>query len=207
MKIMVPFADGFEEIEAITNIDVLRRAEINVITISLEKKIVEGAHNIEFITEGNINDVDITQLEGIVLPGGMPGAVNLRDDKKIIDIVKELYKNNKLIGAICAAPIVLEKAGIINDKKVTSYPGFENKLKSCEYKSDRVVIDGNIITGRGPGTALEFALSIVRYLKNDKISEQIRKDMIANFKIVIFRREECNLRHTCPILSVTRSQL
>ncbi len=181
MKIMVPFADGFEEIEAITNVDVLRRAEINVITISLEKKIVKGAHNIEFITEGNINDVDITQLEGIVLPGGMPGAVNLRDNKKIIDIVKELYKNNKLIGAICAAPIVLEKAGIINDKKVTSYPGFENKLKSCKYKSDRVVIDGNIITGRGPGTALEFALSIVRYLKNDKISEQIRKDMIANF--------------------------
>ncbi len=181
MKIMVPFADGFEEIEAITNVDVLRRAEIDVLTVSLDKEIVTGAHNIEFLTDFNISNVDITELEGIILPGGMPSAANLRDNLKIINIVQELYKNNKLIAAICAAPIVLEKAGIIKNKKVTSFPGFESQLKSSVYKTDRVVIDNNIITGRGPGVALEFALAIVNYLKNDQIAYQIKKDMIAEF--------------------------
>ncbi len=181
MSIMVPFANGFEEIEAVTIVDVLRRAEINVITVSLEKKMVKGAHNIEFVTECNINDIDINELDGIILPGGMPGASNLRDNKKIINIVKELNENNKLIAAICAAPIVLEEAGIIKNRKITSYPGFESQLKSCKYNTERVVVEDNIITGRGPGTALEFALSILRYLKSYNFAEKIRKNMIASF--------------------------
>ncbi len=181
MKIMVPFADGFEEVEAITNVDVLRRAEIDVLTVTLDKETVIGAHNLEIITDYTLSNINITELDGIILPGGMPGAANLRNDLRIINIVKELYRNNKLIAAICAAPIVLEEAGIIKNRQITSYPGFESQLKSSVYKTDRIVIDNNIITGRGPGVALEFALAIVSYLKNDQIADQIKKDMIADF--------------------------
>lgn len=179
MKIMIPFAAGFEEIEAITNIDVLRRAGIDVVTVSLnDNLLVKGAHSITFKADLNLKDIVSEELDGIILPGGMPGAANLRDNSKIIKILKNLNRENKLIAAICAAPIVLEEADVIQGKNVTSYPGFEDDLSSCNYISDRVVCDNNIITGRGPGAALEFALAIVNYLLDDETSDQLKEDMI-----------------------------
>ncbi|MFW6287331.1 MAG: DJ-1 family glyoxalase III [bacterium] len=179
MTIMVPLAAGFEEIEAVSNIDVLRRAGLKVITVSLNDELmVNGAHNIMFQADGKITDIGIDELDGIVLPGGMPGAVNLRDNGNVINIVKKLNDKNKLVAAICAAPIVLEKAGVIQSKNVTSYPGFEDELRAANYIPDMVVQDGNIITGRGPGAALEFALTIVKYLLDDEISDKLKKDMI-----------------------------
>lgn len=181
MKILIPFADGFEEIEAVTNVDVLRRVGIEVISVTLNNKIVKGAHNIEFLTDCHISEINIEDFDGIILPGGMPGATNLRESKEVLNILKELDRKNKLIAAICAAPIVLKEADIIENINITSFPGFEDELKSGNYLRERVVVDGNVITGRGPGVTLEFAIAIVDYLLGDNVSKKVKKDMIVNF--------------------------
>lgn len=135
MKIIVFLAEGFEEVEALTVVDYLRRKDIQVDTISItEEKEVIGAHNIRVIADKTIEEIeDINLYKGAIIPGGMPGATNLRDDKRVIDIIKSLYEEDKLTAAICAGPIVLEKAGIIKGKNITSYPGFEGELKDGIY--------------------------------------------------------------------------
>jgi len=181
VQILIPFADGFEEIEAITCVDVLSRADINVITASLKENVVRGAHRIEIVTDLFIDNINTSELDGIVLPGGMPGSINLQNSNEIIKIVKELYQNNKLIAAICAAPLVLEEAGIITNRNITCYPGIEEELKSANYLEDRVVVDGNIITGKGPGAALEFAVKVVEYLLGENRAEMLKNSMITTF--------------------------
>ncbi len=179
MKILVALADGLEEIEAITCIDVLRRAELDVTTAGLGSKTIEGAHNIKFEADEIIEDINSMDYGGIILPGGLPGATNLRDNQDVIKIIKKLNYKGKLVSAICAAPIVLEKAGVIKNKKATSYPGFDEQMGSCNYSEERVVRDNNIITGRGPGVALEFALKIVSYLKGENKEEELKEAMLA----------------------------
>lgn len=180
-KILIPLAEGFEEIEAITNIDILRRAGLEVETASLGDLAVTGGHNIIINADKLIDEVKAQELAGIVLPGGMPGAAHLRDDERIVSLIQELAKREALIAAICAAPIVLEEAGLLSDRVVTSYPGFEEELESCNYLQDRVVVDGNIITGRGPGVAVEFALKLVEYLVDNKKVEELKATMLTNF--------------------------
>ncbi|MFO7815647.1 MAG: DJ-1/PfpI family protein [Halanaerobiales bacterium] len=179
-KVLIPLAQGFEEIEAITNIDVLRRAGIEVTTISLNSLDVKGDHGIPVIADQRIDQINIDEFDAIVLPGGMPGAVNLRDSKKILDFVRKIEDKDGLVGAICAAPIVLEAAGILEGKKATSYPGFSEEMPSCEYLEERVVKDGNIITARGPGVALGFALEVVEYLNSESVANKLKEDMIAD---------------------------
>jgi len=164
LKILIPLAEGFEEIEAVTCIDVLRRGGVEVVTASLNNLDVKGAHNIIIKADTSISTIKRGEFDGILLPGGMPGATNLRDDERVIELIQEFAKEEKLIAAICAAPIALERAGVITNKKATSYPGFDKDLISCKYQNDRVVVDKNIITGRGPGVALEFALEVIKYL-------------------------------------------
>jgi len=177
-KILIPLAFGFEEIEAITCIDVLRRTELEVITVSIDKMEVLGAHNIVVKSDALIDDINWTDFDAIVLPGGMPGSANLRDNEKVISIVKQLYSENKLVAAICAAPIVLEKAGVIVNKNATSYPGFDKEMTSCNYMENRVVVDGNVITARGPGVAIEFSLTVVEYLLGKGIVEELKVGML-----------------------------
>lgn len=180
-KIIIPLAQGLEEIEAITNIDVLRRANIEVTTVSLDDLKVKGAHNVVILADKLIDEINVEDFDGILLPGGMPGATNLRDDKRIINMVRFLNEKNKLVSAICAAPIVLEKAGVLKGVKATSYPGFGEEMASSNYVEDRVVVDKNIITGKGPGVALEFALEVVNYLVGEKVVNELKKDMIVDF--------------------------
>ncbi|OCL26382.1 4-methyl-5(B-hydroxyethyl)-thiazole monophosphate biosynthesis protein [Orenia metallireducens] len=180
-KVLIPLAEGFEEIEAITNIDILRRAGLEVETASLGGLAVTGGHDIIIKADKRIDEVNSEDLVGIVLPGGMPGAANLRDDSRVISLIQELAGKEALIAAICAAPIVLEGAGVINNRVATSYPGFEQELESCNYLQDRVVVDGNIITGRGPGVAVEFALKLVDYLVGSKKVEELKATMLTNF--------------------------
>ena len=177
-KVLIPLASGFEEIEAVTNIDVLRRASIEVVTISLNSLDVKGDHGIPIIADQRIDQIEIDDFDAIVLPGGMPGAGNLRDNQKILDFVRKINEEGGLVAAVCAAPIVLEAAGILEGKNATSYPGFGEEMPSCNYKEERVVKDGNIITARGPGVALEFALEIVKYLKSESDAEELREAMI-----------------------------
>lgn len=177
-KVIVPLAQGFEEIEAIASIDVLRRANIEIITVSLGDLKVKGAHDIVVLADKSIDEIDVNELDGILLPGGMPGSTNLRDDERVINIVKSLNENGKLISAICAAPIVLEKAGVLKGRKATSYPGFDEEMSSCNYTDDRVVVDNNVITGKGPGAALEFVLEVVNYLVGEETVNRLKEEMI-----------------------------
>lgn len=177
-KVLVFLAEGFEEVEALTVVDVLRRAEVTCDLCSLKDEYVRGAHDIIVKADKNILDEDIHSYDAIVLPGGMPGSLNLKGNLRVIELVKEFYANGKLVSAICAAPIVLEEAGIISGKNVTSYPGFCDKLGNCIYKEEEVVTDLNIITSRGPATALAFAYEILNKLGEKEKSEAIKESML-----------------------------
>ncbi|HDK7174888.1 TPA: DJ-1/PfpI family protein [Clostridium botulinum] len=177
-KILVFIAEGFEEIEALTVVDVLRRANIQCDMCSItSNKEIKGAHNILVNVDKTLEEIKSNEYNGLVIPGGMPGATNLRDNNKLIDLVKEFNKDKKLIAAICAGPIVLSKANIIKGKEVTSYPGFEEDLKEGLYKEDLVVQDGNIITSRGPSAVMYFAFRILENFKKDSVKE-IKEDML-----------------------------
>lgn len=178
-KIGVFLADGCEEIEALTVVDILRRAGIDVAMISISgEKLVKGAHGIDFYADIPAEFMDFDLLDGIVLPGGMPGTLNLGANKYVLQTIIDFNCKGKLVSAICAAPSVLGEAGLLNGKKATSYPGFEERLLGAEVCMEEVVFDGNIITSRGMGTAIPFALEIVRYLIDDSKAEELAKAII-----------------------------
>jgi 4-methyl-5(b-hydroxyethyl)-thiazole monophosphate biosynthesis len=179
-KVVVFLADGFEEIEALTVVDVLRRAKVECDMCSLSSEYVKGAHNIIVKADGNLDSIDYTSYAALVLPGGMPGAKNLKENVRILDIVKEFYMSGKFVCAICAAPIVLAEAGITDGIKITSYPGFEGSLGNCIYRQDKVVSDGKFITSRGPATAMEFAYEILNKLDMTKEAQKLKEDMLFN---------------------------
>lgn len=180
-KVLVPLADGFEEIEAISIIDVLNRAEIEVIVAGLDTLEVEGANTkLKVIANTLLNDVDIDSLDMIVLPGGLPGAEHLAKSDKVKSIIKTLHVKNKKVAAICAAPWALKEAGVLEGKQHTNYPGFE-KFTGIEGYLDNqdVVVDKNIITSRGPATAMSFALEIVKILKGKEVYIQVKNGLLA----------------------------
>lgn len=180
-KVVVLLAEGFEEIEALTCVDVLRRGEVDCSICSINgKEDVKGAHGVVVKAEALLENINEDEYEAVILPGGMPGATNLRDNEKVIETVKKFDKENKIVAAICAAPIVLKKAGIIYNKKVTSYPGFEEELQAYNYSEEIVVQEGNLITSRGPATAVYFALKILENLKGEETIENLKKDMLLN---------------------------
>lgn len=161
-KIAVILANGFEEVEALTVVDMLRRLNVTCDMVGFEKE-VEGSHGIAVKADRLLSD-PFEDYDAIVLPGGLPGATNLRDSDRVIELVKKMNAEGKLVAAICAAPMVLERAGVLEGKKCTSYPGVGEKFEGCEYVEDLVVKDGNILTSRGPATAFLFAFSIAEAL-------------------------------------------
>jgi len=180
-KAIVLLARGFEEIEALTCIDVLRRGGIHCITCSINSEYdVMGTHQIHVKANSLLENTNIDKYDAVIIPGGMPGAANLRDDQEVIQVVKKFNDCKKIVAAICAGPIVLKKAGIIENKKVTSYPGYENDIAPVTYSEDVVVQDGNIITSRGPATAMHFAFKILENLADKIVSEKLKKDMLFN---------------------------
>lgn len=177
-RILIPLAEGFEEIEAVTNIDVLRRAGVDILTAGIGSKQIKGDHGIKIEADMEISDADPVDFDGIVLPGGMPGAANLRNSSQLLKIIREIDAKEGLCAAICAAPIVFEAAGILEGKDATSFPGFGDQMDSANNKKDRVVIDGHIVTGKGPGVALEFAMTLVEYLFGKESRKELEKTMI-----------------------------
>jgi 4-methyl-5(b-hydroxyethyl)-thiazole monophosphate biosynthesis len=177
MKILVPFAEGFEEIEAFTIVDVLRRAGIRVDTVSITGTMVTGAHGVKVMVDKKLADIKIDEYDGIVLPGGMPGAANLGRSVSLIEMIKKLFYKGKLVAAICASPIILAKAGLLDNKKATIYPGMEKELPYP--RGEKVVVDGNVITSQGPGTAMEFALKIVEKLLGLKKALELKEKLVA----------------------------
>ena len=178
--VYVFLADGFEEIEALACVDILRRAEIPVSTVSVNgTNAVTGSHNIQVMADILSCDVDKNAVECAVYPGGMPGAETLssgKDDTPNV-IAKHCVDNNILVGAICAAPLVLGRLSLLENKKATCYPGFESELIGADATGDRVTVDGNIVTGRGPGCSVDFALTLVSKLKGEELALNIRKAM------------------------------
>lgn len=174
MKFVVPLADGFEEIEAVTIIDILRRGGLDVTTASVAGNPVKGSHGISVTADAAFSDLDPSGFDGIVLPGGMPGSKNLRENGSVLDFVKAVYSRGGYTAAVCAAPTVLFDAGILKGKKVTVYPADASYITDVTVVSDPVVVDGHIITGKSAGAAIDFALAIVRECVNADTARKLR---------------------------------
>lgn len=170
-KVAVFLAEGFEEGESLFVIDVIRRAGFQCDSISIHQEMVKGSHDIVVKADKIISD-EIKEYDMIVLPGGLPGATNLRDDERVIELVRYFDKvPEKFVAAICAAPMILEKAGIIKGRRITSYPGdkYTTLLNDANYVEDIVVVDDHLITSRGPASTLPFAYALVDALGGDSI--------------------------------------
>jgi 4-methyl-5(b-hydroxyethyl)-thiazole monophosphate biosynthesis len=172
------FAQGFEEIEATTIVDVLRRADVEAVMLGLAGKEVTGAHGITMRMDGLLADAADQTWDLVVLPGGMPGASTLRDDPAVQALVKAQHGAGRKVAAICAAPIALGAAGLLEGRTATSYPGFGDQLTGATLCEDRVVVDELITTSRGPGTSLEFALELVRQLVSDEAADSLHEAML-----------------------------
>ncbi len=183
MKILVPLAEGFEEIEAVNVIDILRRADVEVVTAGLKTGPVEGSHGIKVIPDTSLDEVDIRDFDGLVLPGGSPGFVNLGNDERILRMAQDMDRAGKHVAAICAAPSVLIKAGVLQGRRATVSPSGKAQVEACaEFCEDSVVVDKNLITSRSPGTAMEFALRLVEALMGEEKMRQIKEQTLAIFK-------------------------
>lgn len=173
-------ASGFEEIEALCPLDVLRRAGISVMTVGIGAKEITGAHGITVVADMIDSDFCDDSPELVFLPGGMPGTLNLAASDTVKQAVMNAYNNGAYISAICAAPMILGEMGLLKGRRATCYPGFEDKLTGASVSSEKVVADGKILTAKGMGAALEFALLIVEVLKGKEKANEIRHSVIAD---------------------------
>lgn len=173
--VYVFLADGFEEVEALTPVDYLRRAGIETVTVGVTGKTVVGAHNIPVIADINVDDIKLSDnVEGIVLPGGMPGTLNLENSSAVQSAVDYACDKKLMIAAICAAPSVLGHKNILDSKNAVCFPGFEKDLNGAVISDLFCVTDGNIITAKGAGAAADFAFEIIKYLRSDDEAEKIK---------------------------------
>lgn len=176
--VYVFLAEGFEEVEALAPVDILRRAEIEVKTVGIGSNIIRGSHGIPVIADLDTNEIILDDnIEMIVLPGGMPGTVNLEKNENVSRAIDFCLKNDKFISAICAAPSILGHKGILDDKKATCFPGFENELGKAVYCSDLVVNDGKITTAKGAGAAVKFGLKLVELLVSAAKAEALEASL------------------------------
>lgn len=172
--IYVFLADGFEEIEALSPVDFLRRAGLEVKTVAIKGKNASGSHGITVEADINISEIELSQnVEAIVLPGGMPGSTNLNESPEVQKAIDFAVANKKLVCAICAAPFILGEKGLLEGKKATCYPGFESSLKGAVISKDAVAVDGNFITACGAGVAWEFACEIAKKIVGEEKSLSI----------------------------------
>jgi len=168
-KVYVFLATGFEEIEALTPVDILRRAGLNVELVSITgNDIVTGARGINVKADVLFENIDKDEADLLILPGGMPGTLNLASYEPLMELVKEFNTNDKRIAAICAAPTIFGKNGLLKGKKATCYPGMEGDLLEAKVYTGSVITDGNITTSRGMGTAIDFSLELLSILKDSK---------------------------------------
>ena len=178
-KVLVPIAEGTEEIEAVCIIDVLRRAGAEVVVASAGEKVVTCSRGVVIVADKLIADCKAEVFDMIVLPGGVPGAQNLRDSADLTELLKQQAGSGGFFGAICASPaVVLQAHGLLENRRATSHPGFSDQLESSESVESRVVVDGTCITSRGPGTALEFALKLVECLYGEETAREVGMPMV-----------------------------
>jgi 4-methyl-5(b-hydroxyethyl)-thiazole monophosphate biosynthesis len=179
-KVLVPLAGGCEELEAVTIIDLLRRAGVEVVVAGLQPGVVKASRGVQLLPDTSFDAVMNNDFDMIVLPGGMPGAKNLREDARVIACVQRLHAAGKTIAAICAAPTVLLEAGVLAGKRATSYPGFLDVMQPAGVTvvEAAVVEDGNVVTSRGPGTAMDFALVLIERLCGVETRQKVEAGLI-----------------------------
>ena len=177
-KVYMFLADGFEDIEALIPLDVLRRGEVDVTTVSItDSNIVESAHGVQMITDAIFEETDLSDADLLMLPGGMPGASNLNAHEGLRQALLKQNEEGRLISAICAAPLVLGGLGLLRGKRATCYPGFEDTLIGAEYTAELFTVDGNITTGEGPAAALPYAYTLLARLTNNETAQAIAEGM------------------------------
>ncbi|MDD6812115.1 MAG: DJ-1/PfpI family protein [Lachnospiraceae bacterium] len=178
-KVCVFFATGFEEIEALTVVDILRRAgiEVDMVSVTGERK-VTGSHKITVEMDKLFDEVDFDQTDMIVLPGGMPGTKNLEAFEPLMKQVEDFYAKEKRIAAICAAPSIFGHRGMLKGRNACANPGFEDHLEGAEVKKEPAVVDGHVITSRGMGTAIPFGLAILEQFKGKEAAEEMKKKLV-----------------------------
>ena len=170
---------GFEETEAIAPLDLLRRADVDILTVGINGKIVYGSHKIGVEADIELGEVDLTKLDMVILPGGLGGVASIRASKEAMDIVRFAYENGKFTAAICAGPTVLADLGITDGKNATCYPGCETGMGSANMQENAAsVIDGKLITGTSAGCAVPFGLSLIEVLKGKDEAERIAKQIV-----------------------------
>lgn len=177
-KVAVLMAEGFEESETLTIVDILRRADIHCNTFGFEEVFVKGMHNI-YVKADRLFDETIKEYDVLVLPGGRPGGANLKDNPDVIEMVRYFDSHNKYVAAMCSGTLVLSEADVINGKQVTGYTGYADMLKGGIFKEDVVVFDQNVITSQGPATPYPFAYKIAEILGKDV--SQMKETMLYNF--------------------------
>ncbi|MBK5195773.1 MAG: DJ-1/PfpI family protein [Proteiniphilum sp.] len=178
-KVALFLANGFEEIEALATVDILRRAQIPVVTVSISDEIVvNGAHNIRVIADTLFSETDFSDVEVLLLPGGMPGAKHLNEHEGLKRLIRKQNDRGNMIAAICAAPMVLGDLGLLRGKNATCYPGFEEKLTGANVTGEKVVVDANITTGRGPGLAFDFALELVEQIAGIETRKEVQNGLL-----------------------------
>ena len=179
-RVLVPLAEGFEEIEAITVVDLLRRAGIEVHTASLAARAVTGSHGITVTADLPLDQVRATDYDMIALPGGMPGADHLKQDPRVISLLQQFAQSGRYTAAICAAPGVLAHAGLLEGRAATSYPGFlrADSAPGIRLRDAAVVVDGKVATSRGPGTAMEFGLKLIELLAGPEARRRVQERLL-----------------------------
>ena len=177
-KVLVPLADGCEEIEAVTIIDLLRRAGIEVVVAGLKPGVVTASRGVQLVPDVTLDAALQHDYDMVVLPGGMPGAAHLKADPRMIGLLKKMAAAGQYTAAICAAPMVLAEAGLLDGKRATSYPGFLDALPGVTLSSAPVVQDGKVLTSRGPGTAMDFALALVEVLTGAGKRQQVEAALL-----------------------------
>ena len=178
-KVYIFLADGFEDIEGLTVVDLMRRADIDIKTVSIKKsKEITTSHGITMLTDLTFAETDFTDADMLVLPGGMPGTKHLGECKPLVSLLQRQAAANKNIAAICAAPSVLGQAGLLNGYKATCYPGFEQFLTGATVTGDNVTVDRNITTGKGPGAAISFATAIITQIAGEEKAREVTSGML-----------------------------
>lgn len=182
-SVVVPLAEGFEEIEAVTVIDVLRRADLPLATAAVgcpdAQLLVRGAHGLVVQADMRLEDVDVEQLELLVLPGGQPGTTHLLGEPRIAQLARRMVQRGKPVGAICAAPLVLQAAGLLEGRSATCYPSVKDRMGGTRLVEAPVVVDGLLTTSQGVGTALDFALALVEQLRGAEAADRLAHAMVA----------------------------
>lgn len=177
-KVLVPLAEGCEELEAVTLIDLLRRAGVEVVTAGLKPGIVTASRGVKLVPDVTLEVALQAHYDMVVLPGGMPGATHLQDDPRIISLLQKMAAAGQYTAAICAAPMVLAKAGLLEGKRATSYPGSLDAYTGISLQTAAVVQDGKVLTSRGPGTAMDFALALIEVLTGPAKRQQVEAALV-----------------------------